>query len=71
MEHGSNLILSHLKHFGQTMHIGCNGKDPKTEAVIFEKPDFILSWDLDDRPDIKNQAIHAQRSIKDMMPKMF
>lgn len=38
LEKGANLIFSHFKQFGLTMHIGVNDKPLKTEAVVFAAP---------------------------------
>eukprot|EP00957_Ditylum_brightwellii_P045829 3477121-Ditylum_brightwellii.AAC.1 len=39
LERGANLIFSHFKHFGLTMHFKVNNKPSKTEAVVFIAPD--------------------------------
>eukprot|EP00957_Ditylum_brightwellii_P035540 2694434-Ditylum_brightwellii.AAC.1 len=38
MDQGANLIYSHFKRFGLTMHIGENDKAFKTEAVVSAAP---------------------------------
>eukprot|EP00957_Ditylum_brightwellii_P185878 14151583-Ditylum_brightwellii.AAC.1 len=91
-----NLIFSHFKEFGLSMHIGRNGGSTKTEAVIFaalgkKYKDYdtsnvpipkgeitctwqfkylgpILSWDLNNCPDLENQALQACKALQAMMP---
>eukprot|EP00957_Ditylum_brightwellii_P177620 13529172-Ditylum_brightwellii.AAC.1 len=42
-----------------------------TYTQTFKYLGSILSWDLDDRPDIDNQILQAQKALQAMMPKVF
>eukprot|EP00957_Ditylum_brightwellii_P150859 11487148-Ditylum_brightwellii.AAC.1 len=42
-----------------------------TYTKTFKFLGSMLSWDLDDRPDLENRALQARKSLQDMMPHVF
>eukprot|EP00957_Ditylum_brightwellii_P124536 9491273-Ditylum_brightwellii.AAC.2 len=42
-----------------------------TYTKTFKYLGFVLSWDLDDCPDLKNRALQACKSLQAMIPKVF